>query len=1767
LTDPDPTVSLVRVEGTTLAGTMEGTLDRVAIVGMSGRFPGAPDLDAFWRNLRAGADSLAPFTEEELLADGELPAALADPAYVRAGRVLAGIEEFDADFFGYSPREAALLDPQQRLFLEAAWNALEDAGCTPEGRRAVAVYAGTSLGTYLIGNLCGSSGARAATEDLVSLLGNDKDFLASRVSFHLNLRGPSVAVQSGCSTSLVAVAQAFQALASHQCDLALAGGVSIRVPQRRGYRFAPEGILSPDGRCRPFDAGARGTSFGSGLGVVVLKRLSDALADGDRIRAVLLGAAVNNDGASKPGYTAPSVDGQAEVIAMAQALAGVEPGSIGYVEAHGTATALGDPLEVAALQRAFRGAPRGSCALGSVKGNVGHLDVASGIAGLIKTVLALEHEELPPSLHFASPNPACELDGSPFRVVERLEPWPRGGAPRRAGVSSFGMGGTNAHVVLEEAPPRAAGPPARACQILVLSARSAGALAARRRDLAQHLERHPELGLADVACTLQLGRAALEHRAAFACADRTEALARLRAEQPSVPAQPAARPLAWLFGGAPAAGAGRELLASEPAFRRGLDAARAALARLGLDADPLDPPDPFSIGAPETAAARAVALELALAELLLDWGVRPDLLAGRGAGALSAAVAAGALDAADALGLALLHGRAARDPAARRELRAALRDAPWRAPRIPLRSAAGGALSAHDLSDAERWLAELDSQEAGAAPADLVGAAVLELGPALLEVAALCAAVAALWAAGAAVDWRAFQRRERRLRVGLPTYPFERRRFWIAPPGAGQAAEGAERSADPARWFYLPSWRRAEGGRGGRAPAAPQAPLLVLCDAGTEHLARALAQRGERIAVVRPGTAFLWRADGSFEVDPGRRADFERVLDALGDGPVRCAHLWLAGPEPLAPRAALRLGFFALQHLADALESRGPRAAEVCVLTRGACDVLGEDVDPGRAAVLGACRVLPQERPALRIRSLDLAAGELSERALARLLDELAEPRFDGCAALRGEHLFEPAFEPAALPAPAGDAPLRRGGVYLITGGLGGIGLALAEHLFEAAGARLVLCGRSGLRPGAAERTVRALEARGAEVLVLAADAAERGAMRRAFDAARARFGDVHGVIHAAGVPGAGLAGGAAPGAALPAKVEGALLALELGAGADFVLLCSALAVELGGLGQADYCAGNAFMDALALRAARARGPGAPRVLALNWDTWSEAGMAAAASVPEALRERHAALLRDGLSRREGVEVFRRVLAAPHARVLVSTVPLGRRLDERDRAARAAASAPAGPASPATGARVAGNPLEEEIVQAWTQILGVARPGPGQSFFDQGGNSLLATQMLGRLQTAHPGAQISLRSFFDDPTAGGLLKAIEAAEGAARPAAPSALERARSAAGPERRAALRDYLAEQVAAATGAEPGPGGDLAALDAALLAAHLTAALRRDLDLALYPHEIRRQATLDGLAELAAGELERLAELRNGRAAAEPAPPRAAPSGAEGVPVPAPAGAPNPRAAFLLSAPRSGSTLLRLMLSAHPRLFCPPELFLLDHESMRGWDADPFSELYRDGLVRAFMVLRGAGHAQAAELVRDLVVRDAPVAEVYRLLQREGHLLVDKTPSYAMSGATLARAERLFDAPRYVFLVRHPHAAIESFVRNRIDRVRRVDGDSYALGEENWARTYGNLAELGAAVGPERFRLVRFEDLLRDPEGVLRGLCALLGVPFDAAVLDPYGKGRMAGGPGDPHLFQRGALDPARGDAWRAAALPRPLGRDAARLAASFGYELPA
>ncbi|HEX2206891.1 MAG TPA: type I polyketide synthase, partial [Longimicrobium sp.] len=1138
----------------------------IAIIGMAGRFPGAPGVDALWRNLVDGVEGIRRFTPDELRAAGHSDALIQHPEYIPAGGWLEDADHFDAPFFRYTPREAEITDPQHRTFLECAWSALEDAGYAPSKISVPAgVYAGVTQSVYWIENLLPNKALLAGGAGYDVMVGNDKDYLASRVAYKLGLRGPAIAIQTACSTSLVAVHVACRALLGGECDLALAGGASVHRVEPSGYVYREGAILSPDGHCRAFDEQAAGTVIGSGAGVVVLKRLEDALADGDDIRAVILGTAVNNDGAGKVGFMAPGAEGQAAAITDALTLAAIDARSVSYVEAHGTGTPLGDPVEVAALTRAFRGwtADTGFCAIGSLKASIGHLDQAAGVAGLIKTVLALRHRTIPRSLHFTRPNPALQIERTPFYVAGETRPWAVDG-PRRAGVSSFGIGGTNAHAVLEEAPardPRDGTP--RPVQLLVLSARTESALETARRNLADHLDAHSSTDLADAAFTLQVGRAEMDWRLAVPGTDAADAVRALRAARGTESAT--ARPVAFLFPGQGAQhvrmAAG--VYASEPVFRGALDRCAEVLRpELGLDLrDLLFPADGDEAAATERLGQTAVtqpalfAVEYALAQLWMHWGIRPDAMLGHSVGEFVAACLAGVFSLDDALRLVAARGRlmqslpagsmlavflpeagvaprlpdgvslaAVNGPAtcvvsgsteAVRAFEAALvaddvevrrlhtshafhsrmmdpvlapfrelvRRANPQPPSMPYVSSVTGTwITEAEATNADYWARQLRQAvrfadgvrtllaaerrilvEAG--PGRTLGTLVPKGGShavipslphprdAAEDLRALLDAVGQAWAAGAPVDWAAFNAGRGGRRVSLPTYPFERQRYYLEPPTRipVPAIVDTGKRADVASWFYLPSWRRADVLSAASADVSDQAWLVFADDGGVgASVAERLWQRGARVTTVDARAATAERAPGHWTLDPrSGDAAYDALVSALvrrGEAPAGIVHAWSVG----AGEDAVARGAESLVALARALARHGINdAIRLLAVTGGAQEVDGRDsVDPSSAAVLGPLKVIPQEYPNVSVRAVDLDPAADPAHSADAVLAELNAHDAAPAVAIRGGRRWAQAWEPVRVDAPAAaPAALREGGVWMITGGLGRIGRALAVWL------------------------------------------------------------------------------------------------------------------------------------------------------------------------------------------------------------------------------------------------------------------------------------------------------------------------------------------------------------------------------------------------------------------------------------------------------------------------------------------------------------------------------------------------------------------------------------------------------------------------------------------------------------------------------------------------------------------------------------------------
>ncbi|WP_460200413.1 type I polyketide synthase [Scytonema sp. NUACC21] len=1039
----------------------------IAIVGMSGRFPGAKNIDEFWHNLQNGVESISFLSNDDLVDLNLEDAVLNDPNYVKAAPVLEDIDQFDARFFGCNPREAEVMDPQHRLFMECAWSALENSGYDPETYEGlIGVYGGISTNTYFFNNIYQNGNLI----DISNKYTLNKDFLTTNISYKLNLKGPSVGIQTYCSTSLVAVHLACKSLLDEECDIALAGGVTITVPQKSGYFYEEDGILSPDGHCRAFDAKARGTIFGSGLGIVALKRLKDAIADRDYIHAVIKGSAINNDGSLKVSYTAPSVNGQAEVVVEALANAGINADDISYIETHGTGTATGDPVEVAALTKAFRAFTQrnGFCAIGSVKPNIGHLDIASGVASLIKTVLALKYKQIPPSLNFEYPNPEIDFANSPFYVNTQLSEWKANNTPRRAGVSSLGFGGTNAHVILEEAPEIQYFDGSRPWQLILLSAKTSSTLDNTTTNLADYLKQYPDINLANVAYTLQIGRRAFNHRRIFVCQNIKDAVATLEIQDQqrvfTAYQEHREQPVIFMFSGQGAqyVNMGRELYSVEPTFRQHVDTCAEILqSHLGVDIRSLLYPtsqdtEKACLQLQQTAIAQPTlfAIEYALAQLWMEWGVHPVAAIGHSIGEYVAATIAGVFSLEDALAVVATRGKlmqqlptgsmlaiplphkdvqflldaetiysksvdiaAINSPSScvvsgTNEAIAALQEqlsdqgiecrllhtshafhsammspilepfvrlvktVKLRPPRIRFISNVTGTwMSDEQATNPNYWsqhlrqtvqfsdgitqlleqfegvfvevgpgrtLSTLTIQHLQRNTKQVVLSSLPHVKEKQSDVAWLLQTLGRLWLSGVQIDWSGFYRHEHRHRLPLPTYPFERQRYWIEPPkpefgqnGSGKANHtpaSLVKKTDIADWFYIPFWKpslppvQLEH----QELATQKSSILVFvddCSLGI-NLVRRLEEQNQDVITVTIGEEFTILGDRQYAINPEDNQDYNALIKELfiqNKLPKTIVHLWSVTPSHEQKLKIEEVdksqitGFYSLLYLAQAL--------------------------------------------------------------------------------------------------------------------------------------------------------------------------------------------------------------------------------------------------------------------------------------------------------------------------------------------------------------------------------------------------------------------------------------------------------------------------------------------------------------------------------------------------------------------------------------------------------------------------------------------------------------------------------------------------------------------------------------------------------------------------------------------------------------------------------------------------------------------------------
>lgn len=1490
----------------------------IAVIGMSGRFPGAPSVDELWQNLINGVESISHFSEEELLFSGMDHDLIQQPSFVKSKGVMQDLDLFDSRFFGFSPKQADMTDPQHRVFLECSWEALENAGYDPARYYGqIGIYGGSGCNNYRDGLIDAQSGM-ISTGDFPIMIGNEKDFLCTRVAYKLNLKGPAVVNQSACSTSLVAVHSACQALKNYECDMALAGGVSIIGSDYGGYIFQKGGILSPDGHCRPFDAQAQGTVPGQGVGLVVLKRLEDALQEGDTILAVIKGSAINNDGSLKAGYTAPSVDGQMKVIKAALNNANVDASSISYIETHGTGTPLGDPIEIRALTKAYGMdiQKKPFCALGAVKSNLGHLDTAAGVTGLIKTILSIKNRQLTPIANFESPNPAINFESSPFFITDRLMDWDAGDYPLRAGVSSFGIGGTNAHVIVEEPPSQKANTKSENWQLLPLSAKSPSALNKACENLLDYLETSSKNQfdrLPNIAYTLQVGRQEFHHRCIITCKNTEDAIQSLKLRDPSKIAfsktTASNRPVAFMFPGQGSqyVNMAKELYFKEPIFTKEMDICFTYLLKQkALDIKSILFPtvenlQTASIQINQSLYTQPIlfSIEYALAKLWMSYGIQPKTMIGHSIGEYAAACISGVFSLEDTLLLvcerarliqSLPYGDMLSIRMSEKEILPLLNDClsiaavnthdrcvisgehnaikclkgqleklgkdchilhtshafhsrmldpilkPFREfisnltfnqPQISYISNVTGEWIRKDQAvDPEYWvshlrgsvqfskgikqilknpdvvllevgpgrvLSTLSSQNLTKTKANVVVSSVSPPDSKHSDLNYMLSSLGKLWLHGVKVNWEQRCEQSKRLRIPLPTYPFEKRRHWQEIDNKPHTS--SNKNPNIGDWFYLPTWKQAyhEDRFNEELELTDGMNWLVFTDnqgMGIE-VAEILRSHDQRVFEVKIGKGFKQLNKEQFVIKPKNRSDFEQLVALFEEQnfvPEKIIHMWtVTGSEHWGLEYfnyLQTIGLSSIITLLQILEQKKIRKRiQLQIVTDNAQEVTGaEPLSPGKSTLMALVNGIQQEYHHIFCQTVDIAisdSNKIEKKQLAlRLIKEIKKYGSDQIIAYRKEYRWIQAFEKRYLePQSQNTIQLKGNGVYLITGGLGNIGLIMAEYLSTKIRAKIALVGRSAFPPRAdwqhwldsndssnvisvkIERLMQ-LERMGSEIQVYQADISEFKQTKKAVDNIEDTFGPINGIFHIAGEIGLNTLQRISKitpeilDRQFKPKVYGAFVLEKLfkDKQLSFAIMFSSLSSVTGGVEYTAYSAANLFLDSFA----KLMDKFSPnRWITINWDGWKTS---------ENLKSDFL------INPEEGAEVINRILSQNLiTQLIISTTDLFNRLNQRK--PKQTNSFSERVPEPHTNLAITSsdqeesyvpprNDIELRLVKIWEEFLGIERISIHDDFFEIGGDSLMAIRLTARLEESFPQA-VTEKTILQESTVCDLALAIQ----------------------------------------------------------------------------------------------------------------------------------------------------------------------------------------------------------------------------------------------------------------------------------------------------------------------------------------------------------------------------------------------------------------------
>jgi amino acid adenylation domain-containing protein len=1458
----------------------------IAIIGMAGRFPGANNIEDFWDNLKNGVESISFFSEQELMDAGVERKIIDNPLYVRANSFLQDKEYFDSAFFERRPEEASITDPQIRIFQECVWHAMEDTGYNIyqfDGK--IGLFAGARSNVNWMNYV--SLINQGKVDDFTSGLLSNVEFICSGTSYLFNLKGPSIYLNTACSTSLVAIQKASMSLLLQECNIAIAGGASIGNYSKRGYLYEEGMIYSRDGHCRSFDANASGTIGGEGIGVVVLKRLKEAIDDGDNIHAIIKGSSINNDGSTKVGFTAPSIEGQREVILKARKMANIEPESIGFIEAHGTGTPLGDPIEVAALSLAFGKSEKPYCALGSVKSNIGHLDVAAGVTGFIKAVLALKNKQIPGTLHYEKPNANISFKDSPFYVNKELKEWKNEKYPLRAGVTSLGIGGTNVHVILEEAPDREASSAGRAYQLLTLSGKTSGALARNGENLKAYLERNPDVKLADVAYTLNACRTSFDHRKSLVCKDTADAIAQLgslRRDEKSG-CGTAKQSIAFLF---PGQGSQHtkmcsDLFVHERVFREEATRCFELVERYsGKDMrGVLFSADATQLNETAFTQPALFIVEYSLSRLLMSWGIQPDIMLGHSIGEYVAACLSGVFTLEDALKLVVMRGElmqqmetggmlsiliseellapylekytgislAAVNSASScvvsgpsgviGEFQALLEGAGFSCKRLTtshafhsqmmdgmladfglavaavkispqqlpfISNVTGKRATDEELCQPGYWTSQLRNTVRfsdgissimtgeqvlfievgpGKALGSFVGGNTLKrsghkiinlLGSAQAESDALSPVLLGLgklWQYGAAADWKGFYADEVRHRISLPGYSFEKTPYPVDVDAraliSGMISDKRSLRKGISEWFYAPTWKLSSGISGRTISNGGLCTLVFTDQFGiAEGIVERLRQKNGQVVCVRPGSGFKEESPDSYVLSPGDEKHYRQLFTNLTAHhflPDRIVHCWCItgaawGEEFLSDSTDLY--FYSLVNAVKSSQGHKSSLREVTVLSSGLHDIFGEaDLSATtKSMCVGLLKVIGQEYPTIATGHIDISLAEHTDSSFSsRLFNEVMQPHPGKVVSYRNSCRWEQIHEKVQMEKELSFSGFKSGGVYLITGGLGGFGYAISKYLSKHYQAKLVLLGRSALpakdqwehwldaENGDKSTTekiesIRSIESEGGEVLYFDCDISGKERLSEVVELSEKHFGTLNGVFHAAGI-----VNGRSMNSIdelersdfesqFSAKLNGLRVLHEVlnDRELDFCVLTSSLASILGGLGFGAYSSANIFMDYF-VQSRKKHG------LLKNWVSINFDGLNFDDRASEEINYQELPdLMSHALS----------LLGLPQ--LVVSTKELQPRLDDwigkRNLFTNDEGEAVLSGVEIGDFREDGLSPEEGKLMRLWVNFFGKSDFGIDDNFFEIGGDSLKALTLIARINK-ELNVNVSLSTFFE----------------------------------------------------------------------------------------------------------------------------------------------------------------------------------------------------------------------------------------------------------------------------------------------------------------------------------------------------------------------------------------------------------------------------------